>query len=147
MSPRATVHGQRYAIDTVILIYFLERHPHYFREVLQIFREIESGEISAVLSSLVFTELLVPAYRANDQQRVKKIVQILTNYPHLDITPLNPEIAISAAQLRAQYQLRTPDAIHAATGMHAKADGIITNDKAFKKLKEPDFGVILLNDR
>lgn len=146
VSAQLTSSGKRYAIDTVILIYLLERHPRYYQEVHQLFKRIESGAISAVLSSLVFTELLVPAYRINDQQQAKRIVQILTDFPHLDIIPLNPDIAISAAQLRARYKISTPDAIHAATGIKAEADGIITNDQEFNKLKEPDFEVILLKD-
>ena len=48
---------------------------------------------------------------------------------------------MKAAQLRAKHSLRTPDSIHAATAILAKADGILTNDKAMNRLESEDFKI------
>jgi len=124
------------ALDTVTFIYFLERHPIHFVTVKKLFRLIETGELTAVMSSLVFAELLVPAYKAGDIRRVQTLVRLLTNFPNMQIIMLSPEISVEAAHLRALYNMRTPDAIHAATALNVKADAIITNDKDFLRLAE-----------
>ena len=137
--------NQLYALDTVLIIYFLERHPQYYQEVKNIFSKIESGQISAICSTLVFSELLVPAFRADKNELAKNVVHILENFPNLKIIPMTIDISITAARLRASYGLRTPDAIHAATAIEASATGIITNDKDFNKIASPDFRVWLFS--
>jgi predicted nucleic acid-binding protein len=109
--------GERIALDTVTLIYFLERHSTHYPTVRELFRQIETGRVSAVMASLVFAELLVPAYREGELETVDKLTGTLSNYPHLEIIPLTAEIAADAARLRARYGIRTPDAIHAATAL------------------------------
>ena len=132
-----------YALDTVTLIYFLERHPDFYRQAKALFKRIEAGEISAVFSSLVFAELLVPAFRSDEKPRAQKIVRILANFPNLTVIPLTTEISTAAARLRAGHGLRTPDAIHAATALASGAKGFITNDRAFEKIATNDFAIWL----
>jgi predicted nucleic acid-binding protein len=134
LNPEALPEGATFALDTVVLIYLLERHPRYLSNVRKLFRRIEMGGISAVLSTLVLAELLVPAYRDEDLARSEKIIQLLNHFPNLEIVAPSLEIAAEAARVRAGFGLRTPDAIHAATAMQTGAKGIITNDADFRKL-------------
>lgn len=140
-------HGGLYALDTVTLIYYLEGHPTYYAAARTLFEKIERGDISAVISALVFAELLFPAYRAGQPQLAEKITHILGHYPNLTVIPLSSEIAVAAAQLRAAYQLRTPDAIHLATARYAGARGFITNDKELRKIAAGDFEILLFTDK
>ncbi len=132
-----------YSLDTVTLIYFLERHPNFYQKAKGLFQRIESGNLSAIFSSLVFAELLVPAFCSGEKQRAEKLVHILTNFPNLKVVPLSTGMATTAARLRAGHGLRTPDAIHAATALESGANGLITNDKEFLKIGTDDFGVWL----
>ncbi|MCF6267925.1 MAG: hypothetical protein L3J57_15515 [Desulfuromusa sp.] len=61
LDPSQLPESQCYTLDTVTIIYFLERHPHYYQRAKEIFSKIEVGEISVIMSTLVFTELLIPA--------------------------------------------------------------------------------------
>ncbi len=143
LNPETLKAGDRIALDTVTLVYFLERHPVYYQTVRRLFRQIETGRLSAVMASLVFAELLVPAYRAAEEKRVEKLVRTLSNFPHLEILPLTTEIATDAARLRARYGIRTPDAIHVATALSGGAAGIVTNDRGLDRL-EPELQIWLL---
>ncbi|MDL1961060.1 MAG: type II toxin-antitoxin system VapC family toxin [Deltaproteobacteria bacterium] len=136
MSPEDLPPGHKYAIDTVTFIYFLERHSSYYQTAKRFFQRLEQGDFSAVMSSLVFAELLVPAYREKDPKRAEGLIRILTDFPNLEVVNLSPEISAEAARLRVLYQVRTPDAIHAATAIKSKAHGIITNDNDFLRLKD-----------
>ena len=126
--------GQNVALDTVIIIYFLERHPQFYQLVKDLFYRIELGDIRAGMSSLVFAELLVPAYRLNNKSQADNIIRLLNVFPNLIISPVTTEISKESAKLRADYNLRTPDAIHAATALHNKSDFFITNDKSLQKI-------------
>jgi uncharacterized protein len=127
--------GRTLSLDTVTLVYFLERHPAFYPTVREIFRKIEENSFKAVISSLVFAELLVPAYRLDKPEEATRLLQVLTNFPNLEIVPLTTAIAAEAARLRAVYGLRTPDAIHLATAIERGAAGFITNDKNLQRLQ------------
>lgn len=127
--------GACVALDTVVLIYFLERHPRYYPLARELFRRIEEDRISAVMSSLVLTELLVPAYREEQTPTAERLIAVLQNFPHLKMIPLSCEIAAQAARLRARHGLRTPDAVHAATALHEQCAGLITNDHALLRVQ------------
>jgi predicted nucleic acid-binding protein len=143
LKPDALKEGERIALDTVTLIYFLEKHPTHYPPVRELFRQIEDGRVSAVMASLVFAELLVPAYRDGELETVDKLIGTLSNYPHLEIIPLTAEIAADAARLRARYGIPTPDAIHAATALAGGAESFVTNDQGLVRL-EPELKIRLL---
>lgn len=145
LNPGLLPENQCYTLDTVTIIYFLERHPRYYQTVKEIFEQIETGKISAIISTLVFTELLVPVYKTKEYKHADRIVHILSNFPNLKTIPLTTKISTTAARLRARHGLRTPDAIHIATALESKSKGIITNDKGFKKVASSDFGIWLFD--
>ena len=47
---------------------------------------------------------------------------------------MSPAIASLAAQLRAQYKLRLPDALQLATALDVGADAMVTHDRDFSKM-------------
>lgn len=136
--------GKTIALDTVSIVYFLERHPAHFLTAKELFSRLEAGEISGVISSLVFAELLVPAYREHKTELADTIIQILSNFPNLVTLPLTTEISKEAAKIRAEQNLRTPDAIHVATALAGKADYFVTNDRQLERLGEKGRMQILL---
>jgi len=97
-----------------------------------------------VTSTLTLTEVLVQPYRVRDWQRVDRTYTALNAYPHLEWIAPSLEIADRAARLRADYNLKTPDAIQAATAQFAGADALICNDPVFRRI--PGLDVLLLDE-
>jgi predicted nucleic acid-binding protein len=126
--------GVSIALDTVVFVYFLERHISHFSIINKLFHRIEQGQIKGLMSSLVYTELLIPAYRAGRSDLAMQTFNYLSRFPNLTTISVLPPISREAARLRAIYGLRTPDALHAATALHQKANLILTNDKHFKRI-------------
>ena len=58
--------------------------------------------------------------------------------------PVNAEVAGYAADLRAQYELRTPDALQIAAAKTANCQVFLTNDKALKRVEA--VRVLVLNE-
>lgn len=132
------------ALDTSVFIYQLESNARYVALTHFIFEWLERPNHTAVTSTITMTELLVRPYGQNDQLLADEYNGLLSRYPHLKWIAPSLEVADLAAQLRAKHNLRTPDAIQAATAMHAGATGLVTNDAVFKRL--PGFEVIVLEE-
>jgi predicted nucleic acid-binding protein len=117
-------------------MYQLEANPRYLPFADPIFAWLERADSRAVTSTITMTELLAQPYRDSDQRRVDEFYGLLSTYPNLEWIAPGLEIADLAARLRAVHRLRTPDAVQAATAVHAQATGLITNDAAFQRVGE-----------
>jgi predicted nucleic acid-binding protein len=51
------------------------------------------------------------------------------------VKPLDSATAVRAAELRAAYGVRVPDALHLATAVVSGAEIFITNDRGLKRVK------------
>lgn len=125
-------------LDSNVLIYFLEGSLTYQKLTKKIFESIESGKNLGICSTLSLLEILVQPYRDNNEELVNQFYGMLTTYPHLTWIDMSLEIADLGAQLRARYNLKTPDSILLATAIHSEASGFIGNDSKFKKVTELD---------
>ncbi len=131
-------------LDTSSFIYFVEHHPSYSHFCKTLFDRIEAGKIRATTSTLTLLEVLMQPYRQNNEELVMKFYALLTSYPHLTWVPMTLTVADRAAKLRAEYQLKTPDSIQAASAIASGVTGFICNDKIFRKVKE--FESLIIND-
>jgi len=122
-------------IDTSVFIYAIEGNPRYAEISGQILDWLEQPGHAAVTSTLTMTECLVQPYRDNDERRVNEYFAPLSTYPNLQWIAPNLEISDRAAQIRARFRLRTPDALQAATALLAQASGFVSNDAAFERVE------------
>jgi predicted nucleic acid-binding protein len=112
----------------MIFIYAFENHPVYQTILKSFFRALEKGEMSAVTSTLTLTECLVQPYRKKNFALSAQYLVLFRNFPNLSIVPLTDDIAERAAFLRAQHNLRTPDAVQLATALVSGCHAFLTND-------------------
>ena len=77
-------------------------------------------------------------------QIAAKYRDFFTNSENISVYPANIFIAENAALFRAEYNLKTPDAIQLATAKNCGVDYIITNDKEWKKISNME--IILLDE-
>jgi len=86
--------------------------------------------------------LLVKPIKEKRLDLVEQYREILTN--ELDMVLLDESVSLKAAELRAKYGIRTPDAIQLASVMSKKGEVFITNDERLDVVKE--IKVLTLND-
>lgn len=120
--------GQIVGLDTAPLIYFIEENPNYLHVTDAFFEAMFRSEFSVVTSVLTITEVLVYPLRQQNTLLAQQYREILFNSQGLTTIEVFPDIAENAAQLRADYNLRTPDAIQMATAIHGGASFLLTND-------------------
>lgn len=131
-------------LDTSIFIFQLEENPRYQELVNKIFVWLEGPRAHSVTSTITMLELLVKPYRLSDIDSVNKFYALLSTYPHLEWIAPTLEIADLAAKLRAEYNLRTPDALQVATALSFDATGFISNDTAFQRVT--DLEILILDE-
>ena len=95
-------------------------------------------------STLSLLEILVRPYRKKLDDLALRFFSLFTTYPNLHWIDLTLDIADTAARLRVEHRLKTPDAIQVGTAVCSGATGFLCNDPAFKRVKEID--CLLLDD-
>ena len=120
--------GALVGLDAAPLIYFAEEHPRYLPIVEPFFVALDHGACRAVASTVALLEVLVYPLRRNDVRLAETYRAILLHNTALTTLPVSAEIAELAAGLRANFTIRTPDALHVATARQMGATFFLTND-------------------
>jgi predicted nucleic acid-binding protein len=123
-------------IDTAPIIYFAEQIAPFAERVYAIFSRIVEGEIAGVTSTITLTEVLTKPLRDKDSEVEAAYRNMLVNDGGYVRVPVTDAVAERAALLRAQYNLRTPDALHLATAIISSCGAFLTNDYALKRVTE-----------
>lgn len=92
--------------------------------------------IELVTSALTVTEVLVHPLRLGRADLADQYRAILLGDSALRLVHLDAEVAIRAAELRARYNLRTPDAVQLASALVAGAEAFLTNDSDLSRVAE-----------
>ena len=120
--------------DTAPFIYLVERHPTYVGIVREVVRRVDAGTMAGYSSVVTLTEVLTLPKRLGNTAVEQAYRNILLRSRHFALMSIDPAIAEQAAALRAQYTLRTPDALQLATALYAGCQGFLTNDAALTRV-------------
>ena len=131
-------------LDTAPLIYFMEQNPNYLEMMRLFFRWFDRGDFRMVTSTVTLVEVLVHPLRQGNTILAQEYCEILLNQESLTVVELTPDIAETAAQLRATYNFRSPDAIQMATAIREGASFFLTNDARLPSL--PGLTVLVLDN-
>ena len=123
-------------LDTAPLIYFIEGHSVFQQQLRKLFLLNDQNYFKFLTSTITLLEILVKPLRAGDLKVVENYKTILTNSTGITIFEINNSIAFKAAEIRAKYNIHTPDALQIATSIEWKADYFLTNDFRLKAIKE-----------
>ena len=108
-------------LDTAPLIYFIEKNPTHHPRVRPFFTALDAGQFSAITTTITLVETLVHPLRNNHHELAKRYRELLLRSAHLTMYEVSPDIAQKAAEIRAKYQIRTPDAIQLVAALQGRA--------------------------
>jgi predicted nucleic acid-binding protein len=134
---------RRIMFDSAPVIYFIEEHPVYGTTADAIFKEIrDNSHIHAFSSVITLIEVLTQPLRESDEELAGRYRDFLLRSANFTIYDIDPLIGEQAAKLRAEYGIRTPDAVQLAIGTGNGGTLFVTNDKRLKKVKETEIMVL-----
>jgi predicted nucleic acid-binding protein len=127
---------QRLYIETAPLIYFVEANLVYVARMDAIIEAVERNSIAAMSSVITLTEVLSQPIKLGNTRIELEYRNVLLHSNGFELLPTTTHIAELAANLRARYNLRTPDALHIATAIDSGCDAFLTNDTTLQRVTE-----------
>jgi predicted nucleic acid-binding protein len=131
-------------VDTNAVIYHVERIEPYRTAAEPLWNDLDAGKAQVATSDLSLLEVLVKPLREGNSSLATLYRTVLLGTIGLRCLPITRDILEAAARLRADYNLKTPDAIHAATALHAGCVLFVTNDAGFRRV--PGLPVAVLSE-
>jgi predicted nucleic acid-binding protein len=127
--------GASVLVDTAPWIYVLESHPQFADRFVGLFEAAAKGHVLIALSTITLAEVLTGPFKAGQTALAKRYEKALLQYRVVDVSA---PIAALAAQLRAQYRLKLPDALQLATALDMGAAALVTHDRDFSQVSGLD---------
>jgi len=124
------------AFDTSPFIYFVERHPTYLDLMREIIRRVDQASFTGWSSTVTLAEVLTQPKRLGKTQVEIEYKDLLLNSNNFTLLEIDVVVAETSADLRARYNLRTPDALQIAAALSVGCDAFLTNDSAHKRVNE-----------
>lgn len=131
------------SIDTSVVIYTIEGNPDYYSLLEPLWSKFYTREIQIVSSELILMEALVVPLRNGNNSLVEDYEELLL-LSQMQLVPISQSLLKQAANLRANTNVKTPDAIHAVTALSVSCNQFITNDKGFRNV--PGLPVVILSE-
>jgi predicted nucleic acid-binding protein len=133
------------ALDTDAIIYYVEEHDRFLPVIEPLIDAVAAGIYRLHVSVVSLLEVLVHPLREHRLDLAEQYREILGRSPMVALHAIDTHIAQRAALLRAQFRLRTPDAIIAATALVTGCSHLITNNASdFRRVV--DLEVLAIND-
>lgn len=132
MGPLTLLNGRRAYLDANVFIYAVEAYPPFAAWLTDLFAYIDRAEIAAVTSEMTLAELLVAPLRENNPAKEAACLAIIQERPGLAVHPVDRDVLVEAARIRASGSLKLPDAIHVASAIQSDCDILITNDRRLR---------------
>ena len=142
---RLNFQNKKVYLDTAIIIYSIEENPIYSTLIKELWDSIKQQIIEVYTSELTLMETLVLPLKVNDSKLINAYENVVCDSAIYPI-PVTLSILKFAAQLRANYKIQTPDAIHLATAIACGCDVFLTNDIALQKIPDLGLEVLVLKD-
>jgi predicted nucleic acid-binding protein len=114
-------------VDSCLVIYLAEDPSRQERIARAMQQETEA---SFALSPLVKLECLVSPLKQGDLSLERFYLDLFSRFATLEMTET---VYLQGARLRAQFGLRTPDALHLACALHYRCESLWTNDNRLER--------------
>lgn len=131
--------------DSCALIYLVEQHPAWGAAVAQRMRPAAGAWPVLIFSELTRLECRIKRVKDGNAQLLAAFDQLFATTGY-ETQALDRSVFELATQLRAQHNLKTPDALHLAAAISANCEEIWTKDDRLNKAAQGRISTIILGD-
>jgi predicted nucleic acid-binding protein len=126
--------GANVYMDANCLIYQIEKVSPFCELATPLWNLLDTDTVKIVSSELTYLEALTLPVKKGDGSLILRYLTTMRKTKGLSLLPLNTSVLTLAVRMRARHNLKTPDAIHAATALLCHCNLFITNDPIFKRV-------------
>ena len=130
--------------DTALFIYLIEERSPFLSLIEPLFREADEGRRELVTSAITLLEVLVVPYRAGNRPLAERYEALLMRSRGVRVVDLSVDQLRAAAQLRATFGVKTPDALQIVAALAGGCTTFVTNDRRIPSI--PGMRVLQLAD-
>lgn len=134
MSVDRSALGRRTYLDANLYIYAFEGIETHRRRMVELLAAIDRQEIVVVASELLFTELLPRPIKERRQDLVERYLELIRRTPRIHLVPVDRQVILRSVHLRAEFGLRSMDALHLATALVHACETFVTNDRRLTRV-------------
>ncbi len=127
--------GSKVFLDTTPIIYLLDADTNYGEKTSRLLSSLTSQGNHFISSVITCTEYLVVPYRTNNRVAVETFWEFV-NDCSIDLYSVTKEVAIKAAQIRAEYSFKTMDSLQLAIASLTGCTLLLTNDKQLRQYRD-----------
>jgi predicted nucleic acid-binding protein len=131
-------------LDTVVFIYFIEEHPRFLPIVESVFSAVASTRLPAIPSGVTLLETLVIPFRSGNTALAARYEALLTRSRGIRFMDLDRPLLRIAAQLRAVFSIKTPDALQLEAALSGGCSVYLTNDRSLPRI--PGLEILQVSD-
>jgi len=121
-------------IDARVFAYHLLGNGEHAAATTAVMEGVRSGRVRAQTSVTTLYQLLAELYRRGEADRAANLARDLTVHAGLEIVPVSAEIAVQAAEVRAQLGGRPERALQVATALVSRADIFLTTESGLRRI-------------
>jgi predicted nucleic acid-binding protein len=144
MGVRQTIFGKRVYMDTMIFIYLMEGYSKLEAQLLEIRDSFLNKEAEFFTSDLTLCEVLVIPFKLNNEIMIAQYRNFIEQSGAIGLRSITRATYVQAAVFRAQFGLKTPDAVHVSSAVETGCNIFLTNDKPIKVPES--IKIVLLKD-
>jgi predicted nucleic acid-binding protein len=131
-------------VDTEAWIYKIEKVEPFLSASIPVWQALRDKTAEVITSELTLLETLVKPIREKNHEIINLYRNVLLSSRGVAVYPISRVILEEATQIRASHNLKTPDAIHAATALLYHCNLFVTNDPVFKRV--PGLNAVILDE-
>ena len=144
MSADRSTLGRRTYLDANLYIYAFEGIETCRTTMAGLLAAIDRQDVGVVASELLFTELLPRPMKDGRQDLVERYLELFSRTPRIHLVPVDRRVILRSVHLRADFGLRSMDALHLATALVHDCETFVTNDQRLARVARPR--VLTLHD-
>jgi predicted nucleic acid-binding protein len=130
--------------DTALFIYLIEERAPFLSLIEPLFKEADEGRRELVTSAITLLEVLVVPYRVGNRPLAERYELLLMRSRGVRVVGLSVDQLRAAAQLRATFGVKTPDALQIVAALTRGCTTFVTNDRRIPRI--PGMRVLQLAD-
>jgi len=129
--------GPKLYLDANLYIYLFEGAEPYRERMTRLASEIDRRQLTVIASELMFVELLPRPLREGRSDLVERYFDLMQRTPTIVLAPVDRPVVLQAVRLRANFGLRSMDALHLATAQVHGCHTFLTNDVRLASVEKP----------
>ena len=144
MSVRRPALGGRTYLDANLYIYAFECIETHRKPMAELLAAIDRQQATVIASELLFTEILPRPVREGRHELVERYLDLFRGTSPIRLVPVDRSAILRSVHLRAEFGLRSMDALHLATALVHDCESFVTNDRRLARVDR--VRVIVLDD-